>query len=263
MDNRNLLSARTDPALVSIREMNMARDGKTILNGISFDLALGEILVILGPSGSGKSSLLRCLNRLESNSGGEILFEGRETRTLRITELRRKIGMVFQIPSLPPATVRENVGTGPRLHGEVLTGEDCATLLNRVGLGSTFAERQVESLSVGEKQRVALAMALANHPSVLLLDEPTSALDPTAVLTIENLIKSIHQRLNTATLLVTHDLNQALRFNATTLLLHEGRIIAKGNIQEMMRHPSDERVRRFFQGELSEANPERPPGAKK
>lgn len=235
--------------LLRVSNIFLAKD-KPILNGVSFELKFGEILVALGPSGAGKSSLLRCLNRLETIDSGEIFLDGRETRTIGTVELRRRVGMVFQTPALTPMTVREIVRMGPDLRGQTLAEDECEFLIREVGLGTDFLNRPAETLSVGERQRLAFAQTLANRPEVLLLDEPTSALDQTAVLKIENLIKTIHQDLKTGTLLVTHNVHQALRFNAQTLVMVDGKIVAQGNIQDLTRDAGNETAQKFFRGEL-------------
>jgi UDP-glucose/iron transport system ATP-binding protein len=225
--------------------------GKEILKKISFALSRGDLLLILGPSGSGKSSLLRCLNRLETITEGLVLLEGRDARSINTVELRRRIGMVFQTPALLPGSVRENISLSFQLSKQALKDADCVSLLQQVGLSLDFLDLPVENLSIGEQQRVALAQTLANHPQVLMLDEPTSSLDPTAVLTIERLIQSINRDLQTAILWVTHDVAQAMRFNAETLVLIDGEIHAQGNIRELMASKQNQTLQRFFQGTLS------------
>lgn len=229
--------------------------GKNILRGVSFEVAAGEILTVLGPSGAGKSSLLRCLNRLDSIDGGEVFLEGQEIRSLPILDVRRRVGMVFQVPALIPYTVKANLLLGPALRKEMLSDAECESLVARVGLSAETLHREADTLSVGEQQRVAFAQVLANRPDVLLLDEPTSALDPTAVLTIENLIRQIHEELKTATVLVTHDVAQARRFNTQTLVMVDGVIVACGNIEELINDTENDTLQKFFQGRL-EPHPE-------
>jgi len=241
--------SRTDPPLLRVENIRLTR-GKPILKDVSFDLHEGEMLIVLGPSGAGKSSLLRCLNRLELIDGGGIYLEGRETRTLKSEDLRRRIGLLFQIPHLPPLTVKENIRLGPSLNGHPLEEEECRNLLEAVGLDPGFFDRNVEALSAGERQRVALAQVLANRPQVLLMDEPTSALDPTAVTKIETLIRTIHRERGITTLLITHDIGQAHRFNAHTLVLIDGEIRSRGNIRDLMNIRDDGLIHRFFSGNL-------------
>lgn len=210
--------------LLQVKNLRL-RLGRPILNNISFTIDRGEILTLLGPSGAGKSCLLRCLNRLMTPEQGDILLSGKNISVLDITELRRKIGMVFQVPSLLPGTVRENIGLGPKFNHHTLSEQECETLIDEVGLGREFLHRQVEQLSIGERQRVAFAQMLANDPEVLLLDEPTSALDPSTTRTIEHLIQKLHREKNLGILMVTHDLPQAKRFECEPLVL------ANGNLQ--------------------------------
>jgi putative ABC transport system ATP-binding protein len=223
--------------------------GKPILKDLSFEVRPGEMLTVLGPSGAGKSSLLRCLNRLNPADSGEVFLNGTEVQSMDILDLRRRMGMVFQTPALIPDTVAVNVGLGPSLRQQTVSESEIQDLLKQVGLPPALIARQVETLSVGEQQRVAFAQVLANKPDVLLLDEPTSALDPTAALTIENLIKDIHSRLHTATVLVTHDIPQAIRFNTETMVLVDGSVLARGNIQDLVNDTGNATLQKFFTGQ--------------
>ncbi len=236
--------------MLRVSHLSLTKD-KPILKDLSFEVQPGEMLTVLGPSGAGKSSLLRCLNRLNPADSGEVFLNGTEVRSLDILDLRRRMGMVFQSPALIPDTVQANVALGPFLRHETVSDNAVQELLKQVGLNSDFMARQVETLSVGEQQRVAFAQVLANKPDVLLLDEPTSALDPTAALTIENLIKDIHSRLHTATVLVTHDIPQALRFNTDTLVMVDGAVLARGNIQDLVNNTANATLQNFFKGELT------------
>jgi len=225
--------------------------GKAILKDISFEVKPGEMLAVLGPSGAGKSSLLRCLNRLDPPDSGEVFLNGTEVQSLDILELRRRMGMVFQTPALIPDTVKANVALVPSLRHETVSEPEIQELLKQVGLPSEIVTRQAETLSVGEQQCVSFAQVLANKPDVLLLDEPTSALDPTAALTIENLIKDIHSRLHTATVLVTHDIPQAIRFNTDTIVMVEGEVLARGNVQDLVNDTSNVTLQKFFKGKMT------------
>ena len=235
--------------MLTVANISLVKE-KHILKNVSFELACGEILVLLGPSGAGKTSLLRCLNRLDSLDSGNVFLDGTDTRAFPITELRRRIGLIFQAPALIPDTVKKNVCVGPRLAGKNISDEACQSLLSRVGLESEYCGRNVETLSFGERQRVALAQVLANEPDILLLDEPTSALDPTAILVVETLIQSLHNKLNTAMVLVTHNLEQAKRFNARTLVLADGEVLAEGNICKLMESNANPKLIQFFEGRM-------------
>ncbi len=236
--------------MLRVTHLSLTKD-KAILKDLSFEVKPGQMLTVLGPSGAGKSSLLRCLNRLDPADSGEVFLNGTEVRSMDILELRRRMGMVFQTPALIPDTVAVNVALGPSLRHEAMGEIEVRDLLQQVGLSPNLVVRQVETLSVGEQQRVSFAQVLANKPDVLLLDEPTSALDPTAALTIENLIKDIHSRLHTATVLVTHDVVQALRFNSETLVIISGSVLARGNIQDLVNDTGNATLQKFFKGELT------------
>lgn len=246
--------------MLQVQHLSVTRNQQPILDDVSFEVGTGEMLIVLGPSGAGKSTLLRCLNRLDPFDSGVIYLNGQDTARLEVTALRRRVGMVFQVPALMPFSVKENIALGPGLRGETVEDARAEHLLNQVGLSKAYLHRQAETLSVGEQQRVAFAQVLANEPEVILLDEPTSALDPTAVLIIENLIKHINRDLGIATLMVTHDVPQALRFDAETLVMLDGRIIARGNIQELMHDRMDGRLQRFFEGRLESRSGGAPKG---
>ena len=177
---------------------------------------------LLGPSGSGKSSLLRLLNRLSDPDSGTIRFEGEDVRALDVLDLRRRAVLVPQLPAPLPGTVADNVRYGPSLCDR---SADVETCLIRAGLDSSYAERDAAELSVGEQQRVMLARALALDPEVLLLDEPTSALDEAARDGVERTLAEL-ARAGVAMVLVTHDRGQAERIASEVVELHEGRVVA-------------------------------------
>ncbi len=177
---------------------------------------------LLGPSGSGKSSLLRLLNRLSDPDSGTIEFEGEDVRAIDVLDLRRRAVLVPQLPAPLPGTVADNVRYGPSLFDGNPDVESC---LGRAGLDSAYAEREASELSVGEQQRVMLARALALDPEVLLLDEPTSALDETARDGVERTLAEL-ARAGVAMVLVTHDRGQAERIASEVVELREGRMVA-------------------------------------
>jgi putative ABC transport system ATP-binding protein len=196
-------------------------DGKIIVRDASFALATGEVVAITGPSGSGKSSLLRLLNRLDAPSAGRVLLADADTAVLDVHELRRRVGMVMQQANLFPGTVAQNVGYGPALRGVALKAGEVEELLRTVGLAG-YAKRDVAALSGGEAQRISLARTLANRPQVLLLDEPTSALDDAAKLVVEEALRAAMAQMAGACLIVTHDAAQAARLAQRTLLMQDG-----------------------------------------
>ncbi len=176
--------------ILRTEHLNRVIDGQTIVNGISIEVPEGDVLAVVGPSGSGKSPFLRLLNRLDEPTDGTVYLDGRDYRTLPPREVRRRVGMVLQTPFLFPGTVAENVRFGPARRGEAMPDPEVATLLDHVGL-SGFGSRPIDNLSGGEAQRVSLAHALANDPAVLLLDEPTSALDDESKRGVEALVADV------------------------------------------------------------------------
>ena len=206
----------------------------SIVKGVSFELWPGDFLAVTGPSGSGKSSLLRLLNRLDEPSEGTVHVGGRDYRDIEPRELRRRVGMVSQRPFLFPGTVALNVAFGPNHRGEPTSEGLISGLLERVGLAG-YEDRDVSHLSGGEAQRVSLARTLANSPEVLLLDEPTSALDERAVLDVELLICSVLAEPGLSGIVVTHDLDQAARMANRVMIVERGEMVRIGPTEEVLR----------------------------
>jgi putative ABC transport system ATP-binding protein len=212
-------------------------DSRVLVNDVSFDVQTGEVFGITGPSGSGKSSLLRLLNRLDEPTSGSVLLHGLDYRTIPPRELRRGVGMVTQRPYLFPGNVADNVSFGPRQRELELSSGSIDDLLSRVGLPG-YSTRNVANLSGGEAQRVSLARALANSPQVLLLDEPTSALDDEAKLGIESLIQRVVADSHLTCIMVTHDIAQSTRLAERLMILEAGRAVRIGRTNEVSRAES-------------------------
>jgi putative ABC transport system ATP-binding protein len=188
-----------------------------VLRGVTMSIPAGST-ALLGPSGSGKSTLLRLLNRLADPDEGVVRFHGDDVRELDVLELRRRVGLVPQLPAPVPGTVADNVRFGPRLEGREVDPEEPVRL---AGLDASFLDRDASRLSVGEQQRVMLARALALEPEVLLLDEPTASLDAGAKGAVEEALRGLH---DVSFVLVTHDAAQAERLTERTIRLEEGRV---------------------------------------
>jgi len=214
-------------SLLQIKNVTMVKNGKTILKNIDLCFQKAKLTTIFGRSGSGKTSLLRLLNGLDSPTQGQVLFKGVNMETIPPPHLRQEIGMIFQIPVMFEGTVFENISFGPRLKNKNLQKEECLKLLEFVGLDSTFLNKDAFTLSVGEKQRVSIARTLANEPEVLLMDEPTSALDRKSSLAIEVLIKKLKKDGMTI-ILVTHNQEQALRLSDYLVLIEKGEVKTTG-----------------------------------
>lgn len=218
-----------------LRAENLGREiaAKVLIAGATFEVCKGETLAIVGPSGSGKSSLLRLLNRLDEPTSGTVYLDSIDYRQIAPRELRRRIGMVLQRPFLFAGTVADNLQFGPRQRAEELSSAAIEELLAGVGL-SGFGSRDVSNLSGGEAQRVSFARALANSPEALLLDEPTSALDEVAKRDVETLIRQIGRARGIPCVLVTHDVAQAARLAERVLVLENGRIVRSGGVTEVL-----------------------------
>lgn len=223
------------PNSAILRAENLRRvvGTRLLVEHASFYLSRGEVLAVVGPSGSGKSSLLRLLNRLDEPSNGTVYVAGTDYKQIPPRELRRELGMVTQRPYLFPGTVKQNLQFGPLQRGETLSSDAVEKLLMCVGLEG-YAARNVANLSGGEAQRVSLARTLANSPLVLLLDEPTSALDDASKLGIEALIEKIVRDQGLSCIVVSHDVAQARRLAARALLMERGRIIRSGAVNEVL-----------------------------
>jgi UDP-glucose/iron transport system ATP-binding protein len=222
--------------ILETQHLGYAVDGKVIVDDVSLSVERGEVLCVLGPSGSGKSSFLRLLNRLNEPTSGTVLLEGKDYREISPRELRRRVGMVTQQAFLFPGTVSDNVRFGPQQRNEILKDDEVEELLSGVGL-SSFSGRDVSELSGGESQRVSLARALANQPIVLLLDEPTSALDDVSKSGIESMVRRIVKERQLTCLMVTHDVAQARRMADRVALLVRGRVAGLGTVAEVLDEP--------------------------
>jgi putative ABC transport system ATP-binding protein len=220
---------------VALRTEHLTRivGERRLVDDISVEVRSGEFLAIVGPSGSGKSSLLRLLNRLDEPSSGTVFLGTVDYRDIPPSELRRKVGMVTQRAFLFPGTVYDNLGFGPRQRGEALAESVAQELLAGVGLPG-YLTREVANLSGGEAQRISIARALANTPGVLLLDEPTSALDEASKSGVEALIRDIIRERSLTCVMVTHDVAQAARLATAVLLLEGGRAVRMGTVQEVL-----------------------------
>ena len=226
------------------KDLRYAVGGAEILKGVDLAIGEGEIACVTGPSGSGKSTLLRALNRLIEPTAGDVFLDGISTDTMDPLVLRRRVGMIFQLPALSGGTVEEAVLYGPRLLGR---GADVTGLLGAVGLDPALASRDPQGLSVGQQQRVSIARALALGPEVLLMDEPTSALDESARDRIEGLVKELNRTEGLALVIVSHDLGQVERLADRVVLVDAGRAAGEWNREEFDGAGS-EKVRRLVSG---------------
>jgi ABC-type methionine transport system ATPase subunit len=215
-----------------------------ILKGIDADVPQGSITAVVGPSGSGKSTLLRTINRLIEPTAGEVYLDGEPTSAMDPLVLRRRVGMVLQLPALFGATVEEAVLYGARLAGR---SADAGRLLEMAGLDASFKDKAPQNLSVGEQQRVSIARALALEPEALLMDEPTSALDEAARRRIEDLVRELNASLGLTIVFVSHDLVQVERVADRVIFLAAGQSEGEWSSEEFFSGPG-ERARRYIAG---------------
>ena len=240
-------------AIENISKMN--QQGVPILNGISASVMEGELITIIGPSGSGKSTFLSLINRMTDPDSGVLLFKNTPYMNLDVLELRRKIGLVFQLPTMLPGTVRDNLLVGPKLFQQELSEREIEHLLEQVGLSKSLKSQDARTLSGGQKQRVSLARSLANQPEVLLLDEVTASLDPNSSEEIEELIQQLHQQQGKTILWVSHNLKQAKKVGQSTWVLAEGKMIEQGTTNEVFKYPKHTVTKEFIATSFEKEEP--------
>ncbi|MCI5623489.1 MULTISPECIES: amino acid ABC transporter ATP-binding protein [Anaerostipes] len=221
-----------------------------VLKGMDVEVKDGEVVCLIGPSGSGKSTFLRCLNRLESITGGQVIIDGFDItdKNTDINKVRENIGMVFQHFNLfPHKTVMENIIMAP-VELKKMTKEQAIavgqSLLKDVGL-SEKADAYPAQLSGGQKQRVAIARALAMHPDIMLFDEPTSALDPEMVGEVLNVMKTLAKQGMTM-VVVTHEMGFAREVADRIIFMDGGYIVEQGTPAEVLGNPKEERTINFL-----------------
>jgi len=197
------------------------------LGGISLAIQRGSFVALVGASGSGKSTLLRTVNRLAEPTGGRVLLDERDVAALPRIALRRRVGFVFQAFGLfPHLTVAENIGMGPRIMGQPAGDDRIAELLALVELDPALAGRLPAQLSGGQQQRVGIARALASRPHLLLLDEPFGALDPVTRDGLGRRMRALHADLGLTSILVTHDMAEALLLSDRVVVMDRGHVVA-------------------------------------
>lgn len=240
-------------AVISLRQLNITFGTHTVLNNIDLDVYKGETLAVLGPSGTGKSTVLRSMIGLLEPNEGQIFIQGEDVSGLDEdgwNRLRMKMGMVFQYSALFDfLTVGENVAFGLRQHTDKSDEEIqgiVTQMLDLVGLPGTQDLYPAE-LSGGMKKRVGLARAIAVNPEIVLYDEPTAGLDPIMSRNISRLIKKTQEQLHVTSVLVTHDMQSAFYAADRVAMLYEGHIVAIGTAEEM-KNSINPIVKAFIEG---------------
>ena len=236
--------------LISVKGLYKKFEEKEVLCGIDVDINTGDVVCVIGASGSGKSTFLRCLNLLETADGGSIVFDGAELldKNVDIDSHRRKMGMVFQQFNLfPHLTVLRNLTIAPTMLKGVpkeQAEEKARKLLERVGLADR-AEDYPDMLSGGQKQRVAIVRALCMEPDVMLFDEPTSALDPEMVGEVLDVMRELAHSGMTM-IVVTHEMNFAKEVANRVIFLADGKIAEEGRPEEIFGAPKNDRLQSFL-----------------
>lgn len=227
------------PAVLTFEgvERRYGEKGEVVaVGGVDCTIVKGSFVALVGASGSGKSTLLKMVNTLVEPSGGRVLFGGEDVTTLNQSQLRRRVGYVFQgIGLFPHFSVGENIGIGPRLAGETLPDERIEQLLTLVELEPEMATRMPDELSGGQRQRVGVARALAGDPELLLMDEPFGALDPITRDALGEKVRELHERLGLTTIMVTHDMAEALLLADRVLVMDAGQLHADCTPRQLLK----------------------------
>jgi len=234
--------------LFALRDVTQERGGTVILRDLTVDLPRTAITALVGPSGAGKTSLLRLLNRLDDPTAGEVSFDGRPITGYPVAALRRRVGFVFQAPTMFPGTVGDNLRVAVELGGAGAgsSAPPMDRVLSAVGLSPDFASLEAGNLSGGEKQRVSLARALMTRPEVLLLDEPTSALDPEVAERLLATVVRLTRERGVAVVMVTHRLSEARRASTHAVMLEGGRLVEAGPTAQLFSAATSERTRAYL-----------------
>ena len=226
------MAAETTAPVIEFRDVSYSVNGVQILSGLNLQVARGETLVLLGRSGSGKTTTLKLINRLVVQDSGEIMVNGTSNAKVDVIRLRRGIGYVIQEAGLfPHFTVERNISVVPKVKGKIEGWDDerirsrVQELLKIVGLPPEIATRYPHQLSGGQRQRVGVARALAADPEILLMDEPFGALDPLTRDELQHEFLLLQQRLHKTVVFVTHDLREALRLGSRIALMEAGKLV--------------------------------------
>lgn len=246
--------------MIQLRNLSKEFGRNQVLKGVSVDIQKGEVFSIIGPSGQGKTTLLRLINMLERPSGGDIVFDGISySETGGDLTIRRRMGMVFQKPVAFSETVYDNIAKGLK-YRKIPRDEIQRRVLKKldeIGLAG-YEKRNATTLSGGEMQRVSLARVMVTEPDLLILDEPTANLDPLSTSGIEDLIRYYNLEYGTTVIMSTHDLIQGQRLADRIAVMMAGRIAQIGDTYEVFANPCHPSVARFigvqniFPGEITE-----------
>jgi osmoprotectant transport system ATP-binding protein len=242
-------SAAAEITFDHVTKRYAGRDAAAV-DDLSLEIPAGAFCILVGPSGGGKTTALKMVNRLIPFDSGDIRIDGRSIRDLPVVELRREIGYVIQQVGLfPHMTVGENIGTVPRLLGwsKDKIRSRSTELLELVGLETADMKRYPAELSGGQRQRVGLARALAADPPLLLMDEPFGALDPITRFRLQTEMRRLHREVEKTVIFVTHDIDEAIQLGDRIAILREGGVLAQYDTPDaILAHPADDFVAKFI-----------------
>jgi osmoprotectant transport system ATP-binding protein len=236
--------------MIVFEQVTKIFDGRATIESLNLHIAKGKITVLIGASGSGKSTTLKMVNRLIEHDSGRVLFAGEEIRSFKIEDLRRRMGYAIQSTGLfPHWTVAQNIATVPQLLGwdKKRIAQRVDELLLMLNLESAqYRDRYPHQLSGGQQQRIGVARAMAADPEILLMDEPFGALDPVTRAVLQDEVRRIHQISGKTILLVTHDIDEALTLADHLILMDNGRVVQQGHPAQILAHPANDFVRDFI-----------------
>lgn len=242
---------------IQVKNLNLYYNKFQALKDINITIKENKIMSFIGPSGCGKSTLLKSINRMndlveDCRIEGEILLDSKNVNDIQVNQLRKRVGMVFQKPNPFPMSIYDNIAFGPRTHSITKKSEldfIVESSLKKAALYDDVKDRIYKSalaLSGGQQQRLCIARALAVEPEVLLMDEPTSALDPISTGKIEDLVRVLKEKYTI--IMVTHNMQQAIRISDDTAFFLLGRIIEVGKTDDIFSNPRDKRTEDYITG---------------
>ncbi|MBQ2993934.1 MAG: ABC transporter ATP-binding protein [Peptococcaceae bacterium] len=236
----------TEP-MIRFLEAGKQYNGSYVLQPLMLDIMPGEFMSLVGSSGGGKTTMLKLMNGLLLPDTGSVTVMGQDTQTVDLIALRRQIGYVIQGAALfPHLSVADNIGYVPGLSKQKLSSERLEELMHLVDLPADLLQRFPCSLSGGQQQRVGIARALASNPSIMLMDEPFGAVDEITRTVLQDSIQTLHARLSTTIVFVTHNIREALRLSDRVLIINQGRVEQIGTPEEIVQKPASEYVERLL-----------------
>lgn len=242
--------------MIEFKEVSKSYGDNLVLDRISFDIKDGEFFVLVGTSGSGKTTTLKMINRLIEPSSGEVILDGKDIKSYDKRDLRLSVGYVLQEGALfPNLSVYENIALIPNMKKwpKKKIDEQIKKLMVKVNLDpDTYLDRLPSDLSGGQKQRVGILRAIISRPRILLMDEPFSALDPITRKDLQDLIIDIQKDLKITTVFVTHDIDEALRLADRICVMKKGRVIKLDKSEKIKAMPEDDIVKKLFSGDGSD-----------